>query len=137
MTKERPARMARFAALAVVLLVIICRTAYQYAEVIDLLPILRTRPFAAYFRPGLVEAVDWIRDQNPPVVLIAALYDYDRYMYERLGEMLYPIPVKPLKPGRLIGAELCVTPVDRSNPSLGGAALMFENPCLRVFGALP
>ena len=137
MSSKQPLKITKHVALALLLVILLARTVYQYVEVLNLVPIVKARPFAAYFRPGLVEAVNWIREQNPTAVRMASPYERDRYLYERLGEMLYPIPFEPLDPAGLTGADLCVVPTDRPHPELEDAALLFQNDCIRVLRTLP
>ena len=79
----------------VLIAVTIAKTALVYKDVIDLTPALKRRTFEAYFRIGIPEAVKWIKNQEIKEIYIEIKYEDDRYLYERLGEMIYPVTLKP------------------------------------------
>jgi len=137
MNTGQPARTTRYAAMAVLLAILALRTVTRYVDVAEVLPAVRIQSFADYFKPGLVEAVEWIRNLNPPAVRMGAPYQHDRELYERVAEMLYPIPVKPLGTDEMEGNELCVTPSDRPLPKAAEARLVFRNQYLSVWRAEP
>lgn len=121
---------------AVVVAVLAVRTARLHVNAIQVYGRhIRNLPLASFFadrRPGLVPAVEWIRG-HPPVRVRTVPHETDRYLHERLAEMLYPIPVVgldagPLAPGDLLVLPEEVTPPDRALPLVAAGDL-------RIYGS--
>ena len=125
--------------LAVLLLtILIIRTVLVYKDTIELAPILKARTFDAYFRPGLLQTINWIHEQNVTEVYITAEYVYDRYLYERLGEMLYPIAFRPFDPEKTrILNGLLIVPSGMPDPDIGPHRTVFQNQIVRILEAAP
>ena len=122
----------RVSALTLLSAALFLRTARVYRTVFEILPVVRNRSFESYFRPGLIEAVRAIRKTRPEKVYALFEYEQDRYLYERLGELLYPVTLAPVS-GAVIGPDdICAAPAYAPLPDPSAFKTVRETESVRI-----
>ena len=103
--------------LAVVLAaVFVLRSVREYCGSVGTWRHARKLTYASFFRqpvPGLAPAVEWIKAQGTIREVYGLGHAEDRYLYQRLSEMLYPIAFRPLAGQTLKAGDVVILPGDR------------------------
>ena len=98
--------------LAAVMVALAARCASVYPEAIRTRAHVLGLPRDALFRArGLVPVVAYLRDLAP-VRVLGQKHDHDRFLYERLAEMLYPIEYMSIDDTQIRAGDLVVLPGD-------------------------
>ena len=98
--------------MAILMAVLVVRTVRMYANAVSVERAFRGRTPASYFRPGLVPASDWIKAHARRSVF-GLPHGEDKYLCERLSEMLYPIPYQATGSVTAMRGDLLVLPAGR------------------------
>ena len=72
--------------------VVVVRTGLEYRTALAVEPKVEHASFASFFKPGVVDSVRWLRGQSGARVVHDMPEVYDRYLCQRMSEMLYPLP---------------------------------------------
>ena len=95
----------------------------------------RQPDFVAARHQGLAECVAWTQERRDIRMVYGLPHEADRYLFQRLSEMLYPVAFKPLPVGPLAPGSLLIVPAGvgldgRSEP-------VFQRGVLQVFEVRP
>jgi hypothetical protein len=125
--------------LAVVLAaVFVLRSAREYLGTVETWRHARKLTYASFFRqpvPGLAPAVEWIKAQGTIREVYGLDHAEDRYLYQRLTEMLYPIAFRPLAGASLKTGDIVVLPRDRTVE--GASKTVFQSGSLQILRVEP
>ena len=80
---------------------------------------IRTLSYEDYFLPGLIPCVKWVQGQRAIRQVYGQNYSADRYLYQRLSEMLYPVPFESFDGISMKAGDIVILPdgqtIDHAN----------------------
>lgn len=115
--------------------IVLLRCIAEYRSTLAAHRHIRALPYESYFRPGVVPCVDWVKAQGTVHAVYGLDHAQDRYLNQRLSEMLYPIPFRPFTTELLKSGDIVILPADRtlSKP----AEPVFRNGQLQILRVKP
>jgi len=109
--------------------VFVLRSVREYYDSAGAWRHVRKLTYESFFRnpvPGLVPAVEWIKAQGTIREVYGLDHAQDRYLYQRLSEMLYPIAFRPLAGQSLKSGDVAILPGDRRLEAARGTVFVIH-----------
>jgi len=97
--------------------VFVLRSVREYYGSVTAWRHVRKLTYESFFRqpePGLVPTVAWIKGQGTIHEVYGLEHAQDRYLYQRLSEMLYPITFRPIGGQALKVGDVVILPGNRT-----------------------